>query len=121
MALSRVKLAALAGAVSGATMLVLSSAPASASELPGVSFYTGVNRTGTEMVAELGDPGVCHELSAPAASYLAISDRSVEVYFNSNCRTGAPETSGDLYYMTGTLGSGNFPYPALSYRVTSGA
>lgn len=114
----RTKIAALAGAAAAASLLTLTAGtPASADDLPGVLFYTGANSTGTEMAADLGDPGVCHQLPQSAASYLAISDKNVEVYFNPDCKTGAPGTSGDLYYVTGTLNSGNFPFLAVSYRV----
>jgi hypothetical protein len=114
----RKKIAALAGAAAAASLLALASgAPAGADELPGVHFYTGPDRTGTDIVADLGNPGVCHELPQSAASYLAIADKNVEVYFNPGCRPGAPGTSSDLSYLTGTFNSGNFPYPAVSYRV----
>ncbi|MFC0598250.1 hypothetical protein [Streptomyces palmae] len=118
------KLAALVtSAAAAAALLTLGAAPqAGAADLPlGVTFYTGSDRTGTAMSADLDEVGVCQELSAPALSYLAISQRNVDVFFNPDCQTGAPGQSGDLYYRTGTFNGGDFPYPALSFRVHADA
>ncbi len=118
------KLATLvASTAAAAALLTVGAAPqAGAADLdPGVTFYTGAARTGTAQRADLAQVGVCQELSAPALSYLAVSNQNVDVFFNADCRTGAPGRSGDLYYRTGTLNAGDFPYPAVSFRVRADA
>ncbi|NEA39315.1 hypothetical protein [Streptomyces sp. SID11385] len=109
-----------AGAATAVAAVLLSgTAPADAAVLPGVTFYTGVKQTGTAFQATLDD-GACHELPAASLSFSAISETGVDVFFNAGCATGSPGTHGDLYYRTGTLGQGNFPFPAVSYRVHTG-
>ncbi|WP_428957129.1 hypothetical protein [Streptomyces sp. cg35] len=112
-----VRIAAIAAAV--AALGAVGTAQAHAAAPGGVTFYTGSNRTGTAVAADLGQDGVCRELSAPARSFFAVSDKDVDVFFNADCRPGAPGQEGDLFYRTGTLGQGNFPYAAVSYRVHS--
>ncbi|MFE6778689.1 hypothetical protein [Streptomyces sp. NPDC057702] len=119
--------AAVASGVVASGLLVLGAggAPAGAAQLPaagtaqlpGVTFYTGTHATGTAMAADLDTVGACHELPASARSFRSIAERGVEVYFNADCRPGAPGGSGDLTYVVGTLGTGDFPYAAVSYRV----
>ncbi|MET9291069.1 hypothetical protein [Streptomyces sp. NPDC003077] len=113
------KCAAVAGGMLASGMLVLGTgaAPAGAAGLPGVTFYTGANATGSAIKADLDKVGACQELTVPVRSFRSISERSVEVYFNAGCRPGAPGTNGDLTYVVGTLGTSNFPYAAVSYRV----
>ncbi|MEU1079658.1 hypothetical protein ABZ368_05315 [Streptomyces sp. NPDC005908] len=114
-----------AASVTGAAavLLTVAAAPqAGATDWrPGVTFYTGAQQGGVAMSADLDAVGVCRELPAPAVSYLAVSDRNVDVFFNPGCRTGAPGGTGDLGYRTGTLNAGDFPYPAVSYRVRADA
>ncbi|GCD48233.1 hypothetical protein [Streptomyces paromomycinus] len=114
---SRVAAAASAVLASGLLVLGAGSAPAGAAGLPGITFYTGPNGTGSAIAANLDKVGECQELPTPVQSFLAISERDVEVYYNAGCRPGAPGKDGDLLYVTGTLGSGNFSYAGLSYRV----
>ncbi|MGW0791722.1 hypothetical protein ACWD04_26715 [Streptomyces sp. NPDC002911] len=106
----------------GATLaLMISAAPAQAAPagFPTATFYTGADQAGTAQEADLDAVGTCQTLAQPALSYTIVSDRDVDVFFNTDCRTGAPDTPGDLYYRTGTFNQGNFPYPAVSYRVRS--
>ncbi|MYW62528.1 hypothetical protein GTY65_00300 [Streptomyces sp. SID8379] len=110
-----VRSAALAAAA--AALCAAGTAQAHAAAPGGVTFYTGSNQSGTAVTADLSKDGLCRELPAPARSFLAVSDKDVDVFFNSECRSGAPGQEGDLYYRTGTLGQGNFPYAAVSYRV----
>ncbi|MFH8410933.1 hypothetical protein ACH4FX_40095 [Streptomyces sp. NPDC018019] len=111
--------AAVVGGALASGLLVLGAAgsPAGAAELPGVTFYTGTNATGTAIKADLTKVGECQELTAPVRSFRSISERSVEVYYNAGCRPGAPGTDGDLVFVVGTLNTGDFSYPGLSYRV----
>jgi hypothetical protein len=116
------KLTAIAASAAAGVLLVLGASPqAGAAELPGVTFYTGSDGTGTAGAANLDQVEVCQELPAKARSYTAVSNQNVDVFFNADCQTGAPGKSSDLYFVTGTLNSGNFPYPAVSYRVHAGA
>ena len=82
-----------------------------------VAFYTGTQLSGDEIPATLDAPGTCRNLPAPALSGLNYAVNHVEVYYNADCRTGAPGASGDAYYVLGSLHTGNFPYAAASYRV----
>ncbi|GAA2346008.1 hypothetical protein OKJ48_14525 [Streptomyces kunmingensis] len=118
MATVRKGLAALTASAGAAALLVLGAAPqAGAAEWPGVTFYTGVDGTGTAIAIDTDQVGVCRELPAAAKSYTSVSERGVDVFFNPDCRTGAPGTNGDIHYVVGTLNTGDFPYPAVSYRV----
>ncbi|MFD7668727.1 hypothetical protein [Streptomyces sp. NPDC059788] len=119
MSTSLSRFAAAAGGVLASSLLVLGAGGTSAvaAGLPGVTFYTGADATGSAITADLDKVGTCQELSAPVRSFRSISERSVEVYFNAGCRPGAPGTNGDLTYVVGTLNTGNFPYAAVSYRV----
>ncbi|MFJ1793053.1 hypothetical protein [Kitasatospora griseola] len=60
----------------------------------------------------------CHNLPAAAKSAVNFTTVNVTVYCNADCRTGAPGRTGDLAYGPGSLHWANFPYRALSYRVT---
>ncbi|KOG63832.1 hypothetical protein ADK76_11445 [Streptomyces griseoflavus] len=117
------RFAAVTGGVlaSGLLMLGAAGSPAGAAELPGVTFYTGANATGSAFEADLGKVGVCQELTTPVRSFRAIADRSVEVYFKADCRPGAPGTNGDLVFVVGSLNFGDLPYPGVSYRVRPNA
>lgn len=88
-----------------------------AAPLGSVTFYTGAHQSGTALAVDLGKVGECQELTTPARSFFAASNQAVDVFFNADCRTGKPGATGDLYYRTGTLGQGDFPYAAVSYRV----
>ncbi|MBQ1089270.1 hypothetical protein [Streptomyces sp. B93] len=117
---SRSRLALLAASAAGAALLTIGVAtPAGAADFPGpgLRFYTGADRTGTELLADENDVGVCHELTTPALSYTAITSHNTEVFFNPGCEKGTPEFPGDWYFLTGTFNGGDFPFPALSYRV----
>lgn len=116
-AFSRCAVAAGGALASGLLVLGAAGGPASAGQLPGVTFYTGAHGTGTAISADLDTVGACHELPAGVHSFRSISERGVEVFFNSDCRPGAPGTTGDLRYVVGTLNTGDFPYTAVSYRV----
>ncbi|WP_327365851.1 hypothetical protein [Streptomyces sp. NBC_01217] len=113
--------AAVAASLCGAAMLACTAAaqPAGAVTYPGVSFYAGVDQTGTEYPVDLTSTG-CRTLPQSARSATNLSATDVAVYFNPDCRTGAPGTTGDLYFVLGTLHTATFPYPALSYRVLNG-
>ncbi|MEV5177885.1 hypothetical protein AB0L10_44390 [Streptomyces flaveolus] len=120
----RSRIAVLAAAVAGATLMTLgSAAPAGAQDFPGLGlrFYSGADRTGTELLVDENDVGVCRELPGPQLSYLALTTHYAEVFFNSNCQKGTPGNPSDLYFRTGTFNGGNFPFPALSYRILSNA
>lgn len=116
-----VKLSAGAATAAATALLLAGAGQANAADLPGVTFYTGAGQTGTAYSADLTPDGSCHELPTAALSFSAVSDTDVDVFFNADCATGAPGTSGDLYYRTGTLGQGDFPYAAVSYRVHTGS
>ncbi|MBV2353945.1 hypothetical protein KUM39_06150 [Streptomyces sp. J2-1] len=121
---SRSRRAVLSVAVAGAALLALgSAAPVSAQEMPGpgMRFYTGTDRTGTETLIDENDTGVCRELPAPQLSYTALTTHNVEIYFNPGCQKGFPGATGDFYYLSGTFNGGDLPFPALSYRVREGA
>ncbi|MFE6100406.1 hypothetical protein ACFVQ4_10620 [Streptomyces laurentii] len=122
--MTRGKLAALVTSTAAAAALAgvgLAPQASAAGILPGVHFYTGTGQTGTAQQADLGKAGACQELSAPALSYTAASNQNVDVFFKPGCETGAPGKVGDLYFKTGTLNMGNFPYAAVSYRVHADA
>lgn len=102
-------------AVAAVPLALVTAPQATAAVLPGVTFFTGANGTGTATTADLDD-GTCHELPEPALSYSAFFSRSVDVFFNPGCRPGAPGGVGDLQFATGTLNAGNFPWPGRSYR-----
>ncbi|WP_275461127.1 hypothetical protein [Streptomyces noursei] len=106
-------------AAAAATLCLAGAGQAQAAALGSVTFYTGADRTGTAVQLDLAKVGVCQELTAPARSFYAASNQSVDVFFNKDCTTGAPGQAGDLYFRTGTLGQGNFPYAAVSYRIRS--
>ncbi|MFE7312335.1 hypothetical protein ACFU7T_04350 [Streptomyces sp. NPDC057555] len=113
----RVSRAAVAGAA--AALCLAGASQAQAATLGSVTFYTGADRTGTAVQLDLEKVGVCQELTTPVRSFHAASNQAVDVFFNKGCTTGAPGQSGDLYFRTGTLGQGNFPYTAVSYRIRS--
>lgn len=114
-------LVAMATVASGAALLLGTglAQPAAAADLPefpGASFYTGAGYTGTELPVDLGRTD-CVNLAQGAASAANLSAQDIEVYFNADCKTGAPGTDGDIYDVLGSLVAGDFPYPAASYRV----
>lgn len=124
MSLPRSRTALLAAALGSVLLCVGSAVPAGAADAPqlGLRFYSGPDRTGTEWVLDHSEPGVCYELPAAARSFSAIATPSpTDVYFTSDCRTGTPDAPGDWHYVVGTLNQGNFPLPALSYRVRAEA
>ncbi|MEV6123003.1 hypothetical protein AB0M23_21215 [Streptomyces sp. NPDC052077] len=108
-------------ATAAAALCLAGTGQAQADPLGSVTFYTGADRTGTAVRLDLEKVGVCQELGTPARSFLALSNQAVDVFFNEDCVTGAPGRTGDLYFRTGTLGQGDFPYPAVSYRIRSAA
>ncbi|GHH83730.1 hypothetical protein GCM10018793_46540 [Streptomyces sulfonofaciens] len=109
----------LATAATAAALLALAggAGSATAADVGDVFFYSGTGQSGSRTPASLDDPGTCHNLAEPALSGLDYAVDYVNVYFNSDCRTGAPGTSSDLYYVLGSLHADDFPYPAVSYRV----
>ncbi|GAA2679157.1 hypothetical protein [Streptomyces lunalinharesii] len=100
-----------------AALCLAGAGQAQAAPLGSVTFYTGTDRTGTAVQLDLDKVGVCQELTTPARSFYAASNQAVDVFFNQDCVTGAPGQASDLYFRTGTLGQGNFPYAAVSYRI----
>ena len=112
------KLTGAAIAASGAALLICAATVQPAAALPysGVAFYTGADRTGTEIPVDLDSTG-CENLQAPALSAANFSDDDIEVYYNANCQAGAPGTTGDQYFVLGSLHTSTFPHTAVSYRV----
>ncbi|MEU5736555.1 MULTISPECIES: hypothetical protein [Streptomyces] len=89
--------------------------PATA-QTPDVVFYTGQHQTGTATSVDLTSTE-CHNLATPAASARNYAAVDVDVFFNTDCRAGAPGTDGDLSFALGSLHTADFPHPALSYRI----
>jgi len=115
-----------AAAIGGTALLVLGTGVQSASAatsapaafaFPSATFYTGTNLTGTATSVDLSQVGVCKALSQPARSASDFSVQEIEVYFNPDCKTGTPGRASDISFVLGSLNLGNFPYPAVSYRV----
>ncbi|MET8564055.1 hypothetical protein ABZV75_27085 [Streptomyces flaveolus] len=110
----------LIGAAAGAiTLLTWATAtqPASAAPYPwGISLYTGEGLTGTRTVVDLDDTS-CHNLSEPALSGVDVSDSDLYAYYDPDCRTGLPGSDGDSCYILGSLHTGEFSLPVVSYRV----
>ncbi|MGW1127986.1 hypothetical protein [Streptomyces sp. NPDC002526] len=106
-----------AAAVCGAVLSVGAGlAQPAVAQSPGVVFYTGAHQTGEATPADLASTG-CHNLAAPSASALNYAAVDVDVFFNADCRTGAPGTDSDLGFALGSLHTADFPYQAVSYRV----
>ncbi|MFC8537436.1 hypothetical protein ACFUJY_26465 [Streptomyces sp. NPDC057249] len=106
-----------AAAACGAVLAVGAGlAQPAAAQSPGVVFYTGAHQTGTATSVDLTSTG-CHNLAAPSASALNYAAVDVDVFFNADCRTGAPGDGGDLSFALGSLHTADFPYQAVSYRV----
>jgi hypothetical protein len=93
------------------------SAASAPAPFPSATFYTGTNLTGTATSVDLSQLGVCKTLSRSARSAFNFSVQEIEVYFNPGCKTGTPGNAGDISFVLGSLNLGNFPYPAVSYRV----
>lgn len=114
--------AVMAGVASGVALLLGTglSQPAAAAgfpPVPGASFYTQAGYTGTEMPVDLGRTG-CVNLPEEALSGANLSAQDIEVYYNADCKTGAPGEDGDLYFALVSLHTVDFGrYPAVSYRV----
>ncbi|MEV7119800.1 hypothetical protein [Kitasatospora griseola] len=112
----------LTAAVATGAALLLGAAlaqPAAAVDLPhsAVAYFTAdADLTGARFTVDTG--AGCHNLPAAAKSAVNFTTANVTVYFNADCRTGAPGRTGDLAYGLGSLHWANFPYQALSYRVT---
>ncbi|MFF9127836.1 hypothetical protein ACF09J_32005 [Streptomyces sp. NPDC014889] len=106
-------------AVAAAALCLAGAGQAQAATLGSITFYTGATQTGTAIQLDLGKVDVCQELTTPVRSFFAASNQSVDVFFNEGCTTGAPGRAGDVYFRTGTLGQGDFPYTAVSYRIRS--
>jgi hypothetical protein len=119
------KVFGMAVAIGGTALLALGTGVQSASAatasapftFPSATFYTGTNLTGTATSVDLSQVGVCKTLSRPARSAFNFSVQEIEVYFNPDCKTGTPGNAGDISFVLGSLNLGNFPYPAVSYRV----
>ncbi|SMD26348.1 hypothetical protein [Kibdelosporangium aridum] len=112
-------------AIAAATVAALTSAavaqPAAATAQSDpeyfVSLYTGPDLTGTETPISLEITGECVNLSQPVKSGIDIAPVNLEIYFNADCVKGFPGQPGDIYFILGSLHAGNFPFPAMSYRV----
>jgi len=96
---------------------VAAAQPAAAATSSEAAFYTGANLTGTKTGVDVGAVGQCRNLARSAKSAVNIEAVDIAVYFNADCRVGAPGQGGDLYYVVGSLHTANFPYGAVSYRV----
>jgi hypothetical protein len=115
----------MAVAIGGTALFALGTGVQSASAttasasttFPSATFYTGTNLTGTPTSVDLSQVGVCKTLSRSARSAFNFSVKEIEVYFNPDCKTGTPGNPSDIYFVLGSLNLGNFPYPAVSYRV----
>ncbi len=107
-------------AAAGAAVLatVVAAQPVAAAGTAQMAFYSGAYGTGTETIIDLDLSGQCHDLDTPAHSAINLSDATVEVYLDTDCRPGVPGTPrDDLYFVLQAHYSGVFAYPALSYRV----
>ena len=85
------------------------------------NFYTGGDWTGTKMPVNMENVGECRTIPLPAYSLIFYTDQPVsgiDIFYNPDCQTGAPGTTGDLYTHFSSLNAGGFPYQAISYRVT---
>ncbi|MEV7677758.1 hypothetical protein AB0O64_04240 [Streptomyces sp. NPDC088341] len=111
------KLAATAATAAALVAVMGGAQPAAAAGHPEAAFYTGAGQSGTEILVDLADTGTCQNLSQPVLSGANLSAQDIDVYFNADCRTGAPGTTSDLFYRLGSLHLGNFGFPAVSYRV----
>ena len=116
----------MAAAIGGTALLALGTGVQSASAspsapaafaFPSATFYTGTNLTGTATSVDLSQVGICTTLPQPARSAFNFSVQEIEVYFNPGCKTGTPGRPSDISFVLGSLNVGNFPYPAVSYRV----
>ncbi|MEU3188624.1 hypothetical protein ABZ707_31175 [Streptomyces sp. NPDC006923] len=106
---------------SGAALLVctgLAQPAAAAVPYPGASFYAAAGQSGTEFPVDLSSTA-CQTLPQAARSAVNLSGSDIVVYFNPDCAPGTPGSSGDTTYVLGSLHSGDFPFPAVSYRVVT--
>ncbi|MFD3483276.1 hypothetical protein [Streptomyces sp. NPDC058665] len=108
-----------AAVTAGALLGLLAVAPSATASAPAgeASFYTGAQQTGDKTAVDLEAVGVCQSLTRSALSAVNLSDRNIEVFFRPECETGTPAAAGDISYVLGSLHTGSFPFPALSYRV----
>jgi hypothetical protein len=114
----------MAAAIGATALLALGTGVQSASasspapsSFPSATFYTGTNLRGAATSVDLNQVGACKTLPQPARSAFNYSVQEIEVYFNPDCKTGTPGRASDIYFVLGSLMNGNFPYPAVSYRV----
>ncbi|MEV7239323.1 hypothetical protein AB0N06_37295 [Streptomyces sp. NPDC051020] len=114
----------VATTVGAAALLALGGSAQAASAttfLPGAHFYAGTGLTGRDMPADLSKVGECQTLPQSAWSNTNLTSltasQDIDVYFRPNCQPGTPSEEGDIYFVTGTFNQGDFPYPAVSYRV----
>ncbi|MEV4320358.1 hypothetical protein [Actinocrispum sp. NPDC049592] len=85
-----------------------------------VSFYSGRNLTGTEIPVDYKVVDVCVNVPQRPKSVLNIAPVNVEIYFNPDCAKGRPGQTGDLYYIVGSIHSGDFNgWGVASYRLRS--
>jgi len=115
--------ASVAGAVCGAAALLIGigvaqPAAAAAALPPGSNFFAGSNFTGAQHSVDLSRPE-CVNLAAPAASAVNLSSQNIAVYFDADCKKGAPGADSDLWFSLSALHTANFPAPAVSYQVTT--
>lgn len=108
-------------AASGAALLMgLGLAqPAAATDLPHAPvayFSAGQDLTGRQTPVDITNTA-CQNLAEPALSAVNFTAADIQVYFDRDCRTGLPGRPSDLSFGLGSLHWGNFPYPALSYKV----
>ncbi|MFI8008136.1 hypothetical protein [Streptomyces sp. NPDC086010] len=100
-----------------AALLALAPGAQAADTLPSGRLFTGKGAFGAVTNIDYSAVGVCRNLPARAWSFDVLAKNDVDVFFNADCRKGAPDKTGDLYYRTGTFGAGDFPWAAVSYRV----
>ncbi|MET9109491.1 hypothetical protein [Streptomyces zhihengii] len=108
---------ALPAVVATAALLALAPGAQAADTFPSGRLFTGFGASGALMNIDYSAVGECRNLPAAARSYNVLAENDVDVFFNSDCRKGAPGKTGDLYYRVGTFNAGDFPWAAVSYRV----
>lgn len=99
--------ALIAGGLAALASLALA-LPASA-EGENAAFYSGSNLSGSKSPVDLAN-SECVNLASPVRSGVNISSADIDVFYGAGCE-------GEGHYVLGSLHQGNFPFPAVSYRV----
>lgn len=74
-----------------------------------ITLYSGANLSGAKTPVDLAN-GECVNLASPVRSGINISSADIDVFYRAAC-------SGESHYALGSLHQGDFPFPAVSYRV----